>query len=79
MVTSTSLRRRLWSARAFASLAASLDPRGLLVTVEIDEQLIERDGWLESIVRRPIGPEAIIALEFVEPIFHERLAARPAC
>jgi hypothetical protein len=66
----------------FAAIAATgaddagLDPRGLLVTVEVDEQVIEREGLFESIVREPIGTEAIIAIEFVEPILRQRLAAR---
>jgi hypothetical protein len=66
----------------FAAIAATgaedagLDPRGLLVTVELDEHMIERDGILETVVREPIGVDAIIALEFVESIAHERFAHR---
>jgi hypothetical protein len=55
---------------------AGLDPRGLLVTVELEEHMIERDGILETVVREPIAPEAIAALEFVKPIGREFLADR---
>jgi hypothetical protein len=66
----------------FAAIAATgaedagLDPRGLLVTVELDEHMIERDGILEALVCKPIRPQAIAALEFVEPIGRERFADR---
>jgi hypothetical protein len=66
----------------FAAIAATgaedaaLDPRGLLVTVELDEHMIAREGILETVVREPIGPEAIAGLEFVEPIGCEHLEDR---
>jgi hypothetical protein len=66
----------------FAAIAATgaedggLDPRGLLVTIELDEHLIERDGVLETVVCKPIGANAIIAIEFVEPVGGQRLADR---
>ena len=66
----------------FAAIAATgaedagLDPRGLLVTVEVDEHMIERNGILETVVCKPIGPNAIIAVEFVEPFGRERFADR---
>ena len=70
------------SALEFAAISAAgaehagLDPRGLLVTVEVDERAIDRLGIFEAIVREPIPPDAIVALELVEPIARERLAAR---
>ncbi len=63
-------------AEEFAAMAAAdagLDPCGLLVTVELDEQLIERDDGYETVHRRPIPPEAILAMEFVVPIARERI------
>jgi hypothetical protein len=66
----------------FAAIAAigaedaGLDPRGLLVTVEVDEAKIERNGILETVVCEPIGPKAIIAVEFLEPFGQERFADR---